>query len=556
MVDSSADSCEETFALDEAYCDSLWEEYWLEKGEQIIWSSWIEKYQNYISSEYIENLAQTSDSEEVKSSDSNQIPELMRNLTIMDENAAVNGAKIFDATVEAALIRNDVHPLSSEHNKSDFISTPTNETEILDATIEAALIRNDVHPFDSERNKCDCVSTPTRETKILDAIVEAALIRSDVNLFDSEHNKSDVISTAKPATHNPVEKALCDTTDYASEQWQLLWNEHYEEQYSKSYAEFVSNKRKTSDANEEARESNADEGSQYSFYNEHYAQMNDLGLPTAFGQKHLVRKPQKNASLDDLSISTGNSDKFDDPNQLDTKKTKRKRSKKKHRKSILELPEEIANDRTLIKYWSKRFSLFSLFDLGIKLDRESWFSVTPEKIAAYTASRCECDVIVDAFCGAGGNTIQFAKTCRKVIAIDIDPMKIEMAKHNASVYGVSDKIEFIVGNFIDLAEALVADVVFLSPPWGGPEYLKDEVYDIEEFLKPVPASELMALSRHISPNVCIYLPRNSNKTQLSVLAGPGNSVEVNQEFLGPKLIAITAYYGNFFENKNRSPLNM
>lgn len=47
-----------------------------------------------------------------------------------------------------------------------------------------------------------------------------------------------------------------------------------------------------------------------------------------------------------------------------------------------------------------------------------------------------------------------------------------MAKHNASVYGVSDRIEFIVGDYLQMCERLKADVVFLSPPWGGPEYMK------------------------------------------------------------------------------------
>jgi trimethylguanosine synthase len=27
--------------------------------------------------------------------------------------------------------------------------------------------------------------------------------------------------------------------------------------------------------------------------------------------------------------------------------------------------------------------------------------------------RCKCDVIIDAFCGAGGNAIQFAKACKR-----------------------------------------------------------------------------------------------------------------------------------------------
>lgn len=53
------------------------------------------------------------------------------------------------------------------------------------------------------------------------------------------------------------------------------------------------------------------------------------------------------------------------------------------------------------------------FDEGIKLDKESWFSVTPENVAWHIANKCRFDVVLDAFCGAGGNTIQFAKTCKK-----------------------------------------------------------------------------------------------------------------------------------------------
>lgn len=56
-----------------------------------------------------------------------------------------------------------------------------------------------------------------------------------------------------------------------------------------------------------------------------------------------------------------------------------------------------------------------------------------------------------------------------VIAIDIDPCKVEMARHNATIYGVADRIEFIVGDYL-LSDTLRADVVFLSPPWGGPGY--------------------------------------------------------------------------------------
>lgn len=39
--------------------------------------------------------------------------------------------------------------------------------------------------------------------------------------------------------------------------------------------------------------------------------------------------------------------------------------------------------------------------------------MTPEEIAKSTAERCKCGLIIDAFCGAGGNAIQFALTCDK-----------------------------------------------------------------------------------------------------------------------------------------------
>lgn len=103
-----------------------------------------------------------------------------------------------------------------------------------------------------------------------------------------------------------------------------------------------------------------------------------------------------------------------------------------------------------------------------------------------------------------------------VIAIDNDAKKIELARNNAAVYGVEDKIEFIVGDFLKLAYKLTADVVFLSPPWGGPSYLTQQVYDLETMLKPVPISDLMAAAHKITRNVAVFLPRNSNTFPVSM----------------------------------------
>ena len=64
--------------------------------------------------------------------------------------------------------------------------------------------------------------------------------------------------------------------------------------------------------------------------------------------------------------------------------------------------------------FAQRHLLFPLYDeLPLLLDETGWYSVTPQPIAAHVAERCRCDVVVDAFCGVGGNAIEFAKTCEK-----------------------------------------------------------------------------------------------------------------------------------------------
>lgn len=99
-----------------------------------------------------------------------------------------------------------------------------------------------------------------------------------------------------------------------------------------------------------------------------------------------------------------------------------------------------------------------------------------------------------------------------MIAVDLDPKKLDLAKHNAGIYGVADKIDFVKGDFFDLAHNLKvsffnsshfsvgfkrfffdlahnlyivqAGTVFLSPPWGGPDYLKASTYDMKTMLRP------------------------------------------------------------------------
>jgi len=206
------------------------------------------------------------------------------------------------------------------------------------------------------------------------------------------------------------------------------------------------------------------------------------------------------------------------------------------------IPPELASLPDISKYWAQRYRLFSKYDEGIQLDEESWYSVTPEKIAKHIADKCRCGLVLDGFCGVGGNAIQFAMNCDRVIAVDIDPEKIAMARHNARVYGVEDKIEFIVGDFFKIVPNLKADVVFLSPPWGGPKYLNQEVFDLKLMGGMMDGFSVFSVAKEVTDNIAYFVPRNTNVEQLACLAGKGGKVEVEQNLLNKKTKTLTAYY--------------
>src|SRR5699024_2560821 len=141
----------------------------------------------------------------------------------------------------------------------------------------------------------------------------------------------------------------------------------------------------------------------------------------------------------------------------------------------------------------------------------------PEPIARHIAYRIEETllrrhptmgqfVVMDSFCGAGGNAIQFAllPTVARVYAIDIDPAKIEMARHHATIYGCADKIEFIVGDVFQVVASphfdRLVDVCFYSSPWGGPDYIKRARYSLNDMV-PNGFDICRHTSRYLTANI-------------------------------------------------------
>lgn len=114
--------------------------------------------------------------------------------------------------------------------------------------------------------------------------------------------------------------------------------------------------------------------------------------------------------------------------------------------------------------------LFSRWREGVRLDPVARASLSPEASALDTARRMGAETVVDAFCGAGGNAIAFARMpwCQQVIAVELDPARLAMARHNAAIYGVQDRIRFVHGDFFAVVHQLEgAQACYLDPPWSA-----------------------------------------------------------------------------------------
>ncbi|KAL4869517.1 hypothetical protein BDV12DRAFT_167866 [Aspergillus spectabilis] len=208
-------------------------------------------------------------------------------------------------------------------------------------------------------------------------------------------------------------------------------------------------------------------------------------------------------------------------------------------------------------YWHQRYDLFSKYDEGVWLTDDAWFGVTPEAIATKIATHIahaappNRKVLVDAFAGAGGNTIAFAQSghWKRVYAIEKNPAVLRCAKHNAELYGVADKITWFLGDCFEIIKSQLKDlapysVLFASPPWGGPGYRSADVFDLRT-MEPYSVKTLYTEFSLFTPNVVLYLPRTSDLEQLACLVKEEQPALVMHYCMRGASKALCIFYGGF-----------
>lgn len=169
----------------------------------------------------------------------------------------------------------------------------------------------------------------------------------------------------------------------------------------------------------------------------------------------------------------------------------------------------------LAPYWAVRRDLFSLFDNGIQVDREGLHSVKFERAAIDIAEHLTGSRVLDAFCGIGGVSIGLARAGKQVIAVDNNAARLEMARNNARVYGVADRITFVQDEAEKALATSKVDAVYLDPPWGGARYIGKTWFRFSDFSSGGLGVFHAALQREIY--VAMSLPMNFDFRELSRL---------------------------------------
>lgn len=164
----------------------------------------------------------------------------------------------------------------------------------------------------------------------------------------------------------------------------------------------------------------------------------------------------------------------------------------------------------------KRDFLFRFIPLekrkGLLLDDEAFYSVTDQ----YTADKISKDilknipnikVVTDGTACVGGNTYSFSKYFEKVHAVEIDPLRCSYLQKNLELLDVANA-DVHLGSILETCPQLQQDMLFLDPPWGGPNYKSKKKIDL--YLSDLELSHVCNSLAPYTTYIALKVPTNFN----------------------------------------------
>jgi len=128
----------------------------------------------------------------------------------------------------------------------------------------------------------------------------------------------------------------------------------------------------------------------------------------------------------------------------------------------------------------------------LQADEVALYSITPANDANTMSVLCanlpgmrdlgRKPVITDGCACVGGNVLSFALSglFANVNAVELDRSRASMLEHNVSVIRARAEtpVNIFTGSYTELLHTLSQDIVFLDPPWGGPEYKQQKTVNL------------------------------------------------------------------------------
>jgi hypothetical protein len=139
-------------------------------------------------------------------------------------------------------------------------------------------------------------------------------------------------------------------------------------------------------------------------------------------------------------------------------------------------------------------------------DYEDFRFGTPKEVAEYRAKRLACKRLIEIGAGVGFQTVAFSRTCKEVVAIEIDMRKVKLLEANIAKHGLKN-VRVIPGDALDenvISEAGKADFIFVDTE--RPEAEKERT--IESIVPSVKG--ILDKYSAISKDICIEVPPHLN----------------------------------------------
>ena len=227
---------------------------------------------------------------------------------------------------------------------------------------------------------------------------------------------------------------------------------------------------------------------------------------------------------------------------------------------------------TKSRFYRGRHGLLDFIDeIRDKLDDEMWFSITPQEVAKAHAAAFGrtpgLHLILDAFCGIGGDSLAMPESVFTVGTDIVQSSRLQLAQELTGRYA-QGRCDFVRADFVrgrSCFRPSAFDAVYLSPPWGHDGVRKRTKAPVfgSRNLRSMTVDGETAFRRGLSltkrDNIAFFLPRGMQEEELiriaDELTSAGKILFQVHESYDPddetvpdkdkfKVRAITVYFGD------------